>query len=222
MRKVITGAFISLDGVMQAPGGPKEDPTRGFKFGGWVVPHMDEELGQAIGEMLSEPYDLLLGRKTYEIFAAHWPYAEGGQDDQIAKQFNSITKYVATRSRMELTWKGSIALHDAATDVAKLRKEDGPTLLTQGSSDLIQTLLAHDLIDEIRVFMFPIVLGTGKKLFAGGARPASFRLVDSKATPSGVMIGRYQRAGAVETGDYAMDPPTPAEEARRKRMESEG
>jgi dihydrofolate reductase len=221
MRKVVTGAFISLDGVMQAPGGPKEDPTRGFKLGGWVVPHMDDVLGQAIGEMLSEPYDLLLGRKTYEIFAAHWPYAEGGDDAVIAKQFNSITKYVATRSSMELTWRGSIALHDAATDVARLRKENGPVLLTQGSSELIQTLLAHDLIDEIRVFMFPIVLGAGKKLFADGAKPAAFKLVDSKVTPSGVMIGHYERAGAVETGDYAMDPPTPAEKARRERMKRE-
>jgi dihydrofolate reductase len=222
MRKVVTGAFISLDGVMQAPGGPKEDPTRGFKLGGWVVPHMDDVLGQAIGEMLSEPYDLLLGRKTYEIFAAHWPYAEGGDDAVIAKQFNSITKYVATRSSMELTWRGTIALHDAATDVARLRKENGPALLTQGSSELIQTLLAHDLIDEIRVFMFPIVLGVGKKLFADGAKPAAFNLVDSKVTPNGVMIGRYERAGAVETGDYAMDPPTPAEKARRERMKREG
>jgi dihydrofolate reductase len=222
MRKVITGAFISLDGVMQAPGGPKEDPTRGFKLGGWVVPHMDDVLRQAIGEMLSEHFDLLLGRKTYEIFAAHWPYAEAGPDDLIARQFNSITKYVATRSSMELTWKGSVALHDAAADVARLRNENGPHLLTQGSSELIQTLLAHDLIDEIRVFTFPIVLGVGKKLFAEGAKPAAFNLVDSKVTPRGVMIGRYERAGAVKTGDYAMDPPTPAEKARRERMEREG
>jgi dihydrofolate reductase len=222
MRKVITGAFISLDGVMQAPGGPKEDTTRGFKFGGWVVPYMDEVFGQAIGEMLSQPYDLLLGRKTYEIFAAHWPYAEGGDDGLIAKQFNSITKYVATRSNMELTWRGSIALNDAATDVARLRREDGPALLTQGSSELIQTLLGHDLIDEIRVFMFPIVLGGGKKLFGEGAKPAAFKLVKSKVTPSGIVIGHYERTGAVETGDYAMDPPTPAEMARRERMEREG
>jgi dihydrofolate reductase len=222
MRKVITGAFISLDGVMQAPGGPKEDPTRGFKLGGWVVPHMDDVLRQAIGEMLSEHFDLLLGRKTYEIFAAHWPYAEAGPDDLIARQFNSITKYVATRSSMELTWRGSVALHDAAADVARLRNEVGPHLLTQGSSELIQTLLAHDLIDEIRVFTFPIVLGVGKKLFAEAAKPAAFNLVDSKVTPRGVMIGRYERAGAVKTGDYAMDPPTPAEKARRERMEREG
>ena len=156
MRKVITGAFVSLDGVMQAPGGPEEDPTGGFKFGGWVVPHTDEVFGQAVDKMFGQPFDLLLGRKTYEIFAAHWPYAEGGDDTSIAKLFNSTTKYVATRSTMELAWTGSVALHDAATGVARLKREDGPALVTQGSSALIQTLLASDLIDD---FTQPTVLG---------------------------------------------------------------
>jgi dihydrofolate reductase len=222
MRKVITGAFVSLDGVMQAPGGPKEDTTGGFALGGWVVPHMDGALGEAIEEMFGQPFDLLLGRRTYEIFAAHWPYAEGGDDDFIAKQFNSVTKYVATRSTMALTWKDSIALHDAAADVARLRQESGPPLVTQGSSELLQTLLANDLVDEIRMFTFPIVLGTGKKLFGSGAKPAAFTLVDNGITTRGVTIGRYQRAGAVPTGDYAMDPPTPDEIARRARMNREG
>ena len=222
MRKVITGAMVSIDGVMQAPGGPQEDPTRGFELGGWVVPYMDEVFGQAINELFGRPFDLLLGRKTYEIFAAHWPYAEGGDDDFIAKRFNSITKYVATRSTMELTWKGSQALHDAAADVARLKREDGPALVTQGSCDLIQTLLANDLIDEIDTFTFPIVLGNGKKLFGDGVKPAAFELVDNKVTTKGVSIARYRRAGAVVTGDYAMDPPTPAEVARRQRMKREG
>jgi dihydrofolate reductase len=222
MRKIITGAFVSLDGVMQAPGGPKEDPTRGFKMGGWVVPYMDELFGQAIDEMFGRPFDLLLGRKTYEIFAAHWPYAEGGEDDFIAKRFNSITKYVATRSTMELTWKGSVALRDAAADVARLKREDGPALVTQGSSILMQTLLATDLIDEINMFTFPIVLGNGKKLFGEGVRPAAFTLVENKVTTKGVLIARYQRAGNVATGDFAMDPPTPTEVARRERMNREG
>ncbi|HEY7748095.1 MAG TPA: dihydrofolate reductase family protein [Aestuariivirgaceae bacterium] len=222
MRKVITGAFVSIDGVMQAPGGPKEDPTRGFKFGGWVVPYMDEVFGQVIDEMFGQPFDLLLGRKTYEIFAAHWPYAERGEDDFIARRFNSITKYVATRSDMELTWRGSVALHDAATDVARLKREDGPALITQGSSNLIQTLLSNDLIDEINMFTFPIILGNGKKLFGDGARPAAFALVDNKVTTKGVTISRYQREGSVKTGDFAMDPPTPAELARRERMQREG
>jgi dihydrofolate reductase len=222
MRKVITGAFVSLDGVMQAPGGPSEDPTGGFKLGGWVVPYVDEEFGAAVTGIFAQPFDLLLGRKTYDIFAAHWPYAEGGQDDFIAQRFNRVTKYVATRSATELTWAGSVALHDAAADVARLKAEDGPALVTQGSSDLIQTLLANDLIDEIHTFTFPIVLGPGKKLFGAGARPAAFRLAGSTATPSGITIARYQRAGAVATGDYAMDPPTPAEVARREKMAHEG
>jgi dihydrofolate reductase len=164
----------------------------------------------------------VLGRKTYEIFAAHWPYAEGGEYDFIAKRFNSITKYVATRSTMELTWKGSVALHDAAADVARLKREDGPQLVTQGSSDLIQTLLANDLIDEISTFTFPIVLGSGKKLFGEGAKPAAFALMDNKVTTKGVTIARYQRAGTVVTGDFAMDPPTAAEVARRERMKESG
>jgi dihydrofolate reductase len=222
MRKVITGAFVSIDGVMQAPGGPEEDPTGGFTFGGWVVPYADEVFGKAVEELFSQPFDLLLGRRTYEIFAAHWPYAEGGRDDSIAQPFNRVTKYVATRSKLDLTWKGSVALHDAAADVARLKRENGPALVTQGSSDLIQALLGHDLIDEIRTFTFPIVLGKGKKLFGAGAKPAAFKLTNSKVSPNGIMIGSYERAGAVATGDYAMDPPTPAEVARRARMKREG
>ena len=222
MRRIITGAFVSLDGVMQAPGGPQEDPTRGFAFGGWVVPYMDEVFGQEIDKMFGQPFDLLLGRKTYEIFAAHWPNAEGGEDDSIARLFNKVTKYVATRSTGELTWRGSVALRDAAADVARLKQEDGPALVTQGSSDLIQTLLAKDLIDEIYTFTFPIVLGDGKKLFDAGARPAAFKLMDSTVTTKGVVIARYQRAGELVTGDYAQDPPAPAEIARRERMKREG
>ena len=189
MRKVITGVFVSLDGVMQAPGGPKEDPTRGFELGGWVVPYIDEAFGQAVDDMFGQRFDLLLGRKTYEIFAAHWPYAENGDYELIAKRFNSVTKYVATRSAMALTWAGSVALHDAAADVARLKREDGPALVTQGSSDLLQSLLANDLIDEIRTFNFPLVLGRGKKLFGDGAKPAAFALVDHKVTSRGVIIG---------------------------------
>ena len=222
MRKVITGAFVSIDGVMQAPGGPQEDPTGGFAFGGWVVPYADEVFGQTVEELFSQPFDLLLGRKTYEIFAAHWPYAESGPNDFIAQRFNNTTKYVATRSKADLTWKGSVALHDAATGVARLKQENGPALLTQGSSDLIQTLLGNDLIDEIHTFTFPIVLGKGKKLFGAGAKPAAFKLTSSKVSPKGIMIGSYERAGAVATGNYAMDPPTPVEVARRARMKREG
>ena len=220
MRKVITGAMVSLDGVMQAPGGPQEDVSGGFRFGGWVAPLFDEEFGKAIDALLSPPYDLLLGRKTYEIFAAYWPYQAA--DDPIAKGFNAATKYVATRSGVPLTWKGSIALRDAAADVARLKKEEGPKLVTQGSSDLIQTLLAHDLIDELHVFTFPLLLGRGKRLFGEGTKPAALKLVHSKMTPSGVAVGIYRRAGEVATGDFAMDPPTEAEVKRREKWQREG
>jgi dihydrofolate reductase len=222
MRRVIIGAFVSMDGVMQAPGGPHEDPTKGFKYGGWVFPLADDVFGEAIGKIFSQPFDLLLGRKTYEIFAAHWPYAEGGPNDFIAKTFNSITKYVATRKGLNLAWKGSVALGDAGSDVAKLKREDGPALLTQGSTDLIQTLLAEDLVDEINLFTFPIVLGHGKKLFGGGSIPAAFRLTASLTSPNGILIAKYVRDGEVKTGDYTMDPPTPAEIARREKMKREG
>jgi dihydrofolate reductase len=219
MRKVITGAFVSLDGVMQAPGGPLEDWAGGFKFGGWVVPYIDEVFGEAVDDLFKAPFDLLLGRKTYEIFAAHWPFQ--GDDDPIAKRFNAITKYVATRSNAPLTWKGSVALSDAATDVARLKREDGPNLVTQGSSDLIQTLLAHDLIDEFKVFTFPLVLGRGKRLFGPAASPVALTLTGNRRSTTGVTISSYERAGAVTTGDYAMDPPTDLELVRRERMRRE-
>ena len=148
MRKVIIGAFVSLDGVMQAPGGPHEDPTMGFDHGGWVAPLVDDVLGETIDKMFGKPFDLLLGRKTYEIFAVHWSYAEGGPDDSIARIFNAATKYVATRKGLDLTWKGSVALGNAAIDVARLKQEDGPPLLTQGSTVLIQSLLADDLVER--------------------------------------------------------------------------
>ncbi len=222
MRRIIIGAFVSLDGVMQAPGGPHEDPSMGFKHGGWVAPLMDDVLGEEIGKMFSEQFDLLLGRKTYEIFAAHWPYAENGPDDFIARTFNSITKYVATRKGLDLTWKGSLALKDASSDVAKLRRGDGPALLTQGSTDLIQTLLAGNLVDQINIFTFPVVLGQGKKLFGSGSRAAAFRLISSRVSPNGIIIAKYVRDGEVKTGDFSMDPPTPAEAARREKMKREG
>jgi dihydrofolate reductase len=220
MRKIITGAFISLDGVMQSQGGPEEDPTGAFTFGGWVWPYADEVFGKAVDELFAAPFDLLLGRKTYEIFAAYWPYQSG--DDAIAKRFNAVTKYVATRSNPPLTWKESVVLNDAAADIARLRQEDGPNLITQGSSNLIQTLLARDLIDEFKVFTFPIVLGRGKRLFSADARPMALKLVESRHSTTGVTIGSYQRAGTVTTGDFPMNPPTEVELARRERMRREG
>jgi dihydrofolate reductase len=222
MRKVIAGAFVSLDGVMQAPGGPEEDPTGGFKYGGWTAPYFDEAVGAQMGELFSNPYDLLLGRKTYEIFAAHWPYAEGGPDDEIAKQFNRITKYVATSSKAPLTWKNSVALHDLATDVRKLKQQDGPDLMIQGSANMIQTLLKHGLIDQFNLLIFPVVLGPGKRLFGEGTQGAELRLISSKTSPSGVTMNSYTPSGPVRTGSFAHDKPSEAEKARREKMKREG
>ncbi|WP_225770054.1 dihydrofolate reductase family protein [Inquilinus sp. Marseille-Q2685] len=221
MRKVVAAAFLSLDGVMQAPGGPEEDPTGGFALGGWTFHHWDEAMGKAMDETFGAPFDLLLGRKTYEIFAAHWPHV--GADDPIGKVFNAATKYVATRSTAPLAWQNSVALRgDAAEAVAGLKRHTGPTLLLQGSTDLIQTLLAHDLIDEFRLMTFPVVLGRGKRLFGRGAIPAGLTLVSSQASTTGVVMSTYLRSGEVTTGSFALGEPSEAELARRERMQREG
>src|SRR5687767_563901 len=181
MRRVVVGAMVSMDGVMQAPGGPEEDPTGGFEHGGWVAPFVgaDPVFGAELDKLFGEPFDLLLGRRTYDIFAAFWPFAEGAEYDDIARAFNRVTKYVATRKGADLGWKGSVALRDAAKDVAKLKREDGPALLTQGSTELVHSLLAADLVDEIRTFTFPVVLGKGKRLFDESSRPRAFELTHS-------------------------------------------
>jgi dihydrofolate reductase len=222
MRKVIAGTFVSLDGVMQAPGGPEEDPTGGFKYGGWTAPYFDETVGQSMGEILSAPYDLLLGRKTYEIFAAHWPYQENSEDGDIAKVFNRVTKYVATKSSAPLTWQNSVALHDAAAEVARLKQEDGPDLLIQGSSGLVQTLLENDLIDQFSLLVFPVLLGPGKRLFGEGTKARELKLVSSKTSPSGVTMNTYTPSGQVKTGSFAHQGPSEEEKARRERMKREG
>jgi dihydrofolate reductase len=221
MRKVIAGAFVSLDGVMQAPGGPEEDPTGGFKYGGWTAPYFDEAVGQAMDDTFSRPFDLLLGRKTYEIFAAHWPYLEGGPDDFIAKLFNKATKYVATTSGAPLTWQPSVALHEPAADVARLKRQDGPDLLIQGSSVLIQTLLENDLIDQMNLLVFPVVLGRGKRFFGDGAKAMALSLESSNTSPSGVTLNRYTPAGSVKTGSFASATPSEAELVRREKMKQE-
>jgi dihydrofolate reductase len=171
-----------------------------------------------MGGIFSVPYELLLGRKTYEIFAAHWPYAKG---DPFADALNTVRKYVATTSRAPLTWQNSIAIHDVAKDIARLKSEDGPTLMTQGSSDLIQTLLKHDLVDRFTLLTYPVVLGKGKRLFGTGAIPGALKLVDSKASPSGVVINSYERAGEIVPGSFAHEHPSDAEIARRERMKRE-
>jgi dihydrofolate reductase len=225
MRKVIVGAFVSMDGVMQAPGGPEEDPTGGFRFGGWVAPvgDIDPAFGEEVDKLFSEPFNLLLGRRTYDIFAAHWPYAEGGPYDDIAKTFNRITKYVATRKGVGLTWKGSVALRDAAKDVAKLKQEDGPALVTQGSTELVHVLLAAGLVDEIRTFTFPILLGKGKRLFAENSEPRAFKIRHSAVSPNGLIHAIYVRDGEVKIATVrGAEEPSPAELARREKLNREG
>lgn len=225
MRKVIVGAMVSLDGVMQAPGGPEEDPTGGFKFGGWVAPYADVDpvFGEEIGKLFGQPFDLLLGRRTYDIFAAYWPFAEGGSYDDIATAFNRVRKYVATRKGADLTWKGSVELRDGARDVAKLKQEDGPALVTQGSTDLVHSLLAAGLVDEIRTFTFPLLLGTGKRLFGDNSEPRAFKLTHSAVSPNGVIHATFVRDGEVQTATVGgAQEPSPVELARREKLKREG
>lgn len=223
MRKIIVGAQVSMDGIMQAPGGPSEDPTGGFEFGGWVMPYFDQVFGEEIDRVFEEKFDLLLGRKTYEIFAAYWPYYdETAPDGGIARLFNGITKYVVSRSGdVDLGWRGSVLLRDIA-DVKRLREEDGPNLVTQGSTELVHALLAHDLVDAISTFTVPVVLGGDKKLFADGSAPHSYRLTGSRVSGTGLVIAHYERAGEISIGDTALDSPSDAERARQERMKREG
>jgi len=223
MRKIIVGAQVSMDGVMQAPGGRWEDPTNGFKFGGWVMPYVDHVFGEEIDRVFKEKFDLLLGRKTYEIFAAYWPYyEETAPHGRIAKLFKDIKKYVVSRAGdVDTSWQGSVLLRDIA-DVKRLRKEDGPNLVTQGSTELVHALLASDLVDAISVFTVPVVLGGGKKLFADGSAPHSYKLASSRVSDMGLMIAHYERAGDIKIGDAAPDSPSDAERARRERMKREG
>jgi len=220
MRKIVAGAFVSLDGVMQAPGGPEEDPTCGFEHGGWTVPYWDEPMGQFMDACFSQPFDLLLGRKTYEIFAAHWPFV--GEDDPIGQVFNRVTKHVATSSAAPLGWNHSVAVTgDVATEVARLKQGSGPMLLIQGSSVLVQTLLDHDLIDEFRLLTFPLLLGRGKKLFGQGTKAGTLKLAESSVSTTGVTMSVYARAGTVKTGTFALPQSPEAELARREKMKAE-
>ena len=214
MRKVIAATFISLDGVMQAPGGPEEDTAGGFQYGGWTFHYFDEATGKAIVEIFEKPFDLLLGRKTYDIFAAHWPKVS--DDDPIAKQFNRITKFVATRGSPKLDWNNSKSLgDDVVAAIKELKASEGPDLLIQGSSDLIQTLLRNGLIDEFTLLIFPIVLGSGKKLFGDGAVPVAMKLLHTQALPTGVIKATYQPAGPIKTGSFALPDSSKEEEKRQ-------
>jgi dihydrofolate reductase len=218
MRKLVVLSFITLDGVMQAPGGPEEDPTGGFKHGGWVAGYFDDFLGKVMVEQMSKPFDLLLGRKTYEIFAAHWPYVKTNKDP-IATGMNNAKKYVASKTLIKLDWNNSELIKgDVANEVKKLKGQDGPEMQVHGSGGLMQTLLQHDLVDELWLKIFPITLGRGKRLFAEGTIPVGFKLFANKISPSGVIIATYERAGEVKTGSFALEVPSAAELARRQRL----
>ena len=227
MRKVIVGTFLSLDGVMQAPGGPEEDPTGGFRFGGWIVPYQSEETGAAVGGLFDKPFDLLLGRTTYDIFAAYWPYYEtdpaapnynaGGA--HIANTFNAATKFVATHHPETMTWRNSKALGaDVAAGVHDLKKTDGPDLVVQGSTELIHILLEADLVDHMQLLIYPVIFGKGKRLFDAGSAPRALTLTQSQVSSDGVIIAKYDRAGEPTTGSFVGPDPSPAELERRKRM----
>ena len=223
MRKIIVGAMVSMDGVMQAPGGPTEDPTGGFEFGGWVMPYFGPEFGEEVDRVFKEKFDLLLGRKTYEIFAAYWPYYdENGPHGGIAKLFKDINKYAVSRSgEVDTSWQGSMLLRDIA-DVKRLQQEDGPHLVTQGSTELVHALLANDLVDAMSIFTVPVVLGGGKNLFADGSAPHSFKLTSSRVSSTGVLIGHYERDGKIKIDDTALDSPSKREIVRQERMKREG
>ena len=204
MRKLVVGTFLTVDGVMQAPGGPEEDREGGFEHGGWSFHYWDDVMGQLIVEWTLQAGGLLLGRKTYEIFAGHWPNV--GDDDPVAAKLNSVPKYVASRTLDEVRWNNSTLIRGGVAEaVARLKQEDGGEIQVTGSGDLIQTLIEHDLVDEYRLWVFPLVLGEGKRLFGRGAVPAALRLVDTKMSSTGVAIHTYERAGELEYGSFARE-----------------
>ncbi len=205
MRKLIVAEHVSLDGVIQSPGAPEEDPSDGFHLGGWTAPYDDEAIGQAVMDLFSQPFELLLGRRTYDIWAAYWPHVPDG--NPIADQFNSVPKYVATHRPDTLDWQNSHALKgDLADAVRKLNSEDGADLLTWGSGELVRQLLAAGLVDELRLIAYPVVLGRGKRLFDDNAQASAFTLAESISTPGGVLITRYERGGEVRTGTHGEQP----------------
>ena len=225
MRNIVINTFLSLDGIMQAPGGPEEDPTNGFVHGGWSVNYWDEMMMKVMDESLPKSFDFLLGRKTYEIFAAHWPFVKNDPDvlnQMAADKLNNARKYVVSTTLAKAAWQNSILIkNDAGNEIAKLKKQDGPEIHVHGSSDLIQTLLKNDLADEIRLWIFPVVLGSGKRFFGNGALSGAWKLVDSKTSSTGVLIAFYRRMGEIQKGSAALETPTEAEVARRKKMNTE-
>ena len=217
MRKLIVNTFLTLDGVMQAPGGPEEDPSGGFALGGWSVNYWDDRMGEVMGETMGKPFDLVLGRKTYEIFAAHWPHAG---DAPGAKPLNDATKHVASRALTSLEWQNSVLIEGDVVDAVRaLKQQDGPELQVHGSANLLQTLIGADLIDEYHLWTFPVVVGSGKRLFDEGAVPGALKLVDTMTSTTGVVMGTYVPAGELVTGSFALDEPTEDELERRRRLD---
>lgn len=199
MRKIVAVTMMSLDGVIQSPGGPEEDIEENFEFGGWTVPFSDEFGFEIMKEQLVEPFDLLLGRKTYEIFAPYWP----GQQNEIAEAFNRAKKYVVSNKNIDLSWDESILINkDVVTKLKSLKEQDGPMLQVYGGGELMQTLLKNDLVDELWLKLFPQTIGTGKRLFAEGTIPAAFKLIKSQTSPNGVIFASYVRAGNIRTGSF--------------------
>ncbi len=218
MRKLVVLTFVTLDGVMQAPGGPEEDTTGVFKWGGWSAGYWDDALGKVMGDQMGHPYDLLLGRKTYEIFAAHWPRST----DPGAVGLNNALKYVASKTLKKLEWKNSTLLGpDIVTEIKNLKQQNGPEIQVHGSSNLIQTLLKNDLVDEFKLKIFPVTLGKGKRLFGEGAIPAGYKLVQSQTTPTGVIVATYTRSGEPKTGSFALEQPTRAEQEHHIKLPKE-
>ena len=198
MRKINVLEFMSLDGVIQAPGGPEEDTSGGFKFGGWTVPYFDDTLGEVMGEQMKEPFALLLGRKTFDIFAGYWP-----EHSEHWPGINTAQKYVASNTLKDPAWENSIVLSgDVVEGLRSIKQEDGPDLQVYGSGNFVQTLLEHDLVDEMWLKVFPVILGKGKRLFAEGTVPAAFSLQKSVVSPKGVVVANYARSGDVETGSF--------------------
>ena len=200
MRKLNVLTFVTLDGVMQAPGGPEEDTSGGFKYGGWTVGYWDDFMGKVMEVQMANPFDLLLGRKTYEIFAAYWPKAK---NEPVADKLNEAKKYVVSTTLSKLDWNNSTLISgDAVDEIKKLKNQDGPEIQVHGSSNLVQTLLKNDLVDEIHLKIFPITIGTGKRLFGEGTIPASFKLLESSTSTTGVIIVTYVREGEIKTGSF--------------------
>ncbi len=203
MRKIIVLSFVTLDGVMQAPGGPEEDTSGNFKHGGWVPGYWDGVIEKVMAEQMGNPYDLLLGRKTFEIFAAYWPKAK---DDPFADKLNKARKYVVSTTLRRLDWNNSVLVNgNIPEEIRKLKRQDGPELQVHGSSNLMQTLLKHDLVDEFRLKIFPVTIGHGKRLFGNDTIPASFKLLQSKTSTTGVIIATYGRDGEIKTGSFDLD-----------------